>query len=64
MSLSNVQHAAKAATPPVRKGAGSDKGLDRLRELASGRSYEIPKIVSFPVAAPTVADAMTFTGNF
>lgn len=64
MSFSNVQPVVKVAAPPPSVSAETGAGLDRLRALASGRSYEAPRIVSFPVVAPTVEDAMTFTGNF
>lgn len=64
MTLSNVQYAARNAMAPDGAHAAREGSLDRLRALAAGRAYEPPRIVSFPVVAPTVADAMTFTGNF
>ena len=37
--------------------------LEALRMACNGR-FEVPEVVSFSAKAPTVSEAMTFTGNF
>ena len=37
--------------------------LEKLRALATNKAYEAPRVVTFPIDAMSITEALAFTGN-